>query len=217
MLPRHTLNCGVPTSQLRLRAQRLVGALSAAVSFAITAPTDLSAQRRPGVGMGFYTTTGLLTADVEAGPVNASTALAEEPTVILAGLVTAPLKKSPKRAMIVGLRATAINLGNNESCFVSVGISGCQNRRFEERAALLVGGAFDIRSTVFRAMVGPALYDVEEQGARFGTQLRLDLASPRLRGSTPTLFFTRTYLGSQRGESVVMSTLGAGFRWVRKR
>ena len=81
----------------------------------------------------------------------------------------------------------------------------------------MAGGAFDIRSTVLRAMVGPALYNVEGQGARLGTAVRIDFASPRLRGRTPTLFFTRTFLGSQRGEQLAISTLGAGFRWIRKR
>ena len=191
-------------------------ALSVALAFAL--PTVLAAQRRPGLAMGFYTTTGLLTGDVEAGSVSSSTAFAEAPTFAVSLLLTAPLKRLPKRAWIVGARAGALNLGNNGSCFITPGIGGvCQNRRFEERAALLAGGAFDIRSAVLRAMVGPALYTVEGQGARLGTAVRIDFAAPRLRGRTPTLFFTRTFLGNQRGEQLAISTLGAGFRWIRKR
>ncbi|MBL0172002.1 MAG: hypothetical protein IPP90_15020 [Gemmatimonadaceae bacterium] len=38
-------------------------------------------------------------------------------------------------------------------------------------------------------MVGPTLYQVEGQGARIGTTVRVDFASPRLHGPTPTLFF----------------------------
>ena len=110
-----------------------------------------------------------------------------------------------------------LSLGNSDQCIVEFGTSGCQDRRFTERAALLTGGAFDIRSTLLRAMVGPALYDVQGSGLRVGTQIRLDYAAPRLHGPTPTLFFTRSMLGSQRGRAVGLSTLGAGFRWVRRR
>lgn len=192
-------------------------AAAAAVLAAVTTPTGLSAQRRPGVPMGFYTTTGLLTADVEGGSVTTSTTLAEAPTFAASVLVTAPLRKLPKRAVIVGLRATPLAFGNNGSCVVTPGLQGCQNVRFEERVGVFVGGAFDIRSTLLRTMIGPSLYDVETQGARLGTTVRIDFASPRLRGPTPTLFFTRTFLGSQRGQGAAHSTLGAGFRWVRKK
>ena len=195
----------------------MIRSASLSVVLAAALPTLLAAQRRPGLAMGFYTTTGLLTGDVEAGSVSSSTALAEAPTFAVSLLLTAPLKRLPKRAWIVGARAGALNLGNNGSCFLTPGSGVCQNIRFEERAALLAGGAFDIRSTVLRAMVGPALYNVEGQGARLGTAVRIDFASPRLRGRTPTLFFTRTFLGSQRGEQLAISTLGAGFRWIRKR
>ena len=130
--------------------------------------------------------------------------------------MTTGFKRVPKRAWIAGVRANAIAFGNGRSCIVTPGTSSCQSPRFEERGALLAGGAFDIRATILRAMVGPALYSVERQGTRVGTSLRVDFAAPRLSGPTPTLFFTRTFLGSQRGEAVGMSTLGAGFRWVRK-
>ncbi len=195
----------------------VVRTASVALALTVALPTLLAAQRRPGLGTGFYTTTGLVTGDVEAGSISSTTALANAPTVALSLLLTAPLQRLPKRAWIAGLRVNALALGNNRSCFVTPGTSGCQNVRFEERTALLAGGAFDIRSTILRAMIGPALYTVEGQGARLGTSLRLDYAAPRLRGPTPTLFFTRTFLGSQRGEAVGISTLGAGLRWVRKR
>ena len=195
----------------------LIRTAAISLALAVAVPTLLTAQRRPGLGTGFYTTTGLLTGDVEAGSVSSSTALAEAPTVAVSVLLTAPLKRLPKRAWIIGLRANALNLGNNGSCLITPGSSACQDRRFQERAALLAGGAFDIRSAVLRAMIGPTLYNVEGQGARLGTAVRLDFAAPRLRGPTPTLFFTRTFLGSQRGEQLAISTLGAGFRWVRKR
>jgi hypothetical protein len=190
---------------------------AAVLAVAVAVPALLTAQRRPGVGTGFYTTTGLLTGDLEVGSVSSSTSFAEAPTVAMSALLTAPLRRAPRRAWIVSLRATPLGVGNGDSCVVALGVDGCLNRRFEERAALLSGGAFDIRSTVLRGMVGPALYSAEGQGARIGTVLRIDYAAPRLRGPTPTLFFTRTFLGSQRGESVGISTLGAGLRWVRKR
>jgi hypothetical protein len=192
-------------------------AATLALLLAVAVPTALHAQRRPGVGMGFYTYTGLLTGDVEIGSMTSSTALAEVPTVGVSVLVAAPIKKAAKRAWIAGLRANAFGVGNGGSCYVTPDITGCQDRRFTERGALMTGGAFDIRSTVLRAMVGPALYSVQGQGTRLGTALRLDYGSPRQRGATPTLFFTRTYLGSERGEALAISTLGASFRWVRKR
>ena len=193
-------------------------AVSVALSLVLTvAVPTLYAQRRPGVPMGFYTTTGLVTGEVEGGSVTSSTALASSPSFEASFLLTAPLKKMPKRAWIAGVRARALALGDNDYCSVRPEPGGCQIRRFDERAAFLAGGAFDIRSTVLRALVGPALFRVEQEGTRFGTQVRLDFASPRLSGPTPTLFYTGTFLGSQRGESVVISTIGAGFRWVRKR
>ena len=198
-----------------LGAVRIAAAVSVALTVAV--PALLSAQRRPGVGMGFYTTTGLITGEVEGGSVTSSTALASSPSFEASFLLTAPLKKMPKRAWIAGVRARALALGDNDYCSVRPEPGGCQIRRFDERAAFLAGGAFDIRSTVLRALVGPALFRVEQEGTRFGTQVRLDFASPRLSGPTPTLFYTGTFLGSQRGESVVISTIGAGFRWVRKR
>ncbi|WP_396221007.1 hypothetical protein [Gemmatimonas sp.] len=210
----------MPTRGFSMRARVLGAVLSTAavsVALAVAMPTLLSAQRRPGVGMGFYTTTGLITGEVEGGSVTSSTALASSPSFEASFLLTAPLKKMPKRAWIAGVRARALALGDNDYCSVRPEPGGCQIRRFDERAAFLAGGAFDIRSTVLRALVGPALFRVEQEGTRFGTQVRLDFASPRLSGPTPTLFYTGTFLGSQRGESVVISTIGAGFRWVRKR
>jgi hypothetical protein len=211
---------GVPDlSRIVHRVHRRAAAClaAAAVLAVVTTPSGLSAQRRPGVPMGFYTTTGLVTADVEGGSVTTSTTLAEAPTFAASVLVTGALRKLPKRAIIVGIRATPLAFGNNGSCVVSPGVQGCQNVRFEERLGVMVGGAFDIRSTLLRTMIGPSLYDVETQGARIGTTVRIDFASPRLRGPTPTLFFTRTFLGSQRGQGAAHSTLGAGFRWVRKK
>ncbi|WP_396202860.1 hypothetical protein [Gemmatimonas sp.] len=211
---------------MRVRSRRMAIS-TAAVSLAVSAvvsvalsvavPSLLAAQRRPGVAMGFYTTTGLITGEVEGGSVTSSTAQAEAPTVALSALLTAPLKRMPKRAWIVGLRATPLNVGNSGSCYIVRGSAECQNRRFEEQLQLVTGGAFDIRSTVLRVMVGPALFRVEGEGGRVGTAVRLDLASPRLRGSTPTIFYTGTFLGSQRGESLSIGTLGIGFRWLRKR
>jgi hypothetical protein len=130
-------------------------------------------------------------------------------------LVTAPLIKRKKRAWIAGVHAPVLQLGNGRAC-EATGTRECQNRRFVERATLYGGGAFDIRSAIFRVLVGPALYSVEGTGARAGTALHLDVAAPRLRGATPTLFFSRAFLGSQGGEGVGISSLGAGFRWVRK-
>lgn len=194
----------------------LVAAAAFAVSLSAMLPVQLGAQRRPGVGMGFYTTTGLPTVDLEGGSVNSSTSTARAPSFALSLLATTGLKRVPKRAWIVGVRANALSLGNGRTCIELSGTTKCQSPRFVERGAVLAGGAFDIRATILRAMVGPALYSVEREGTRVGTSLRVDFAAPRLSGPTPTLFFTRTFLGSQRGEAVGMSTLGAGFRWVRK-
>ncbi len=175
------------------------------------------AQRRPGQNFGFYTTTGLLTGDLDIGSVTSSSAFAEAPTVALSALVTTRVRQRPKRAWIVGVRGTMLSLGNSDPCIDGSRIPGCQDRRFTERVALVAGGAFDIRSTLLRVMVGPAWYGIQGGDQRIGTQLRVDYAAPRLRGSTPTLFFSRSMLGSERGESVGLSTLGIGFRWVRRR
>jgi hypothetical protein len=137
-----------------MRARVLGAVLSTAavsVALAVAMPTQLSAQRRPGVGMGFYTTTGLITGEVEGGSVTSSTALASSPSFEASFLLTAPLKKMPKRAWIAGVRARALALGDNDYCSVRPEPGGCQIRRFDERAAFLAGGAFDIRSTVLRA------------------------------------------------------------------
>ncbi len=188
-----------------------------AVLSLIVPPRRADAQRRPGQNFGFYTTTGLLTGEIEAGSVNATTEFAEAPSFAVSGLLTTRLVQRRKSAWIIGVRGTVLSLGNSDQCIVERGTPGCQDRRFTERAALLTGGAFDIRSTILRAMVGPALYDVEGSGLRVGTQLRLDYAAPRRSGPTPTLFFTRSLLGSQRGRAVGLSTFGAGIRWVRRR
>ena len=167
--------------------------------------------------MGFYTTTDLRTLDVEGGTIVSSTPQVRAPRWALSLLVTAPLKRLDKKAWIAGVRATPLVLGNTVPCVRAATASTCQNGRFNERVGLLGGGAFDIRSTILRAMVGPTLYQVEGKGARLGATVRVDFASPRLHGPTPTLFFTRTYVGSPRGEAAGLSSLGAGFRWVRKK
>lgn len=198
--------------------RRRFSAAFGAVCFALTvvSPSLLSGQRRPGVNMGFYTTTDLLTGDVEGGSITSTTAQTNAPRFAVSLLVTAPFKRASKRAWIAGVRATPIGLGNTAPCARVRGADGCQNGPFNERIGVLAGSAFDIRSTILRTMVGPTLYQVEGQGARIGTTVRVDFASPRLRGPTPTLFFTRTFLGSQRGRAVALSSLGAGFRLVRK-
>lgn len=174
------------------------------------------AQRRPGVPMGFYTTTGLLTLDIEGGSVTSTTEFTESPKFALSALVTGPVIKQAKRAWIAGLRGTALSLGNGDRCSGTGGGTTCASRRFTERVALLTGGAFDIRSTLLRVMAGPVVYGVEDSDMRVGTQLRLDYSAPRLSGPSPTLFLTRSFLGSQRGQAVGITTLGAGFRWIRK-
>jgi len=176
----------------------------------------LSAQRRPGVNMGFYTTTDLVTADVEAATVYSSTGQLRGPQFVGALLVTAPLKRQSKRAWIVGGRATPLALGSTSPCFRPPGVTECPNGRVIERLSVMAGGAFDIRSAIFRAMLGPTMHEVEGRGVRFGTTLRMDFASPRLVGPTPTVFFSRTFLGSQSGRGAALTSVGLGFRWVRK-
>lgn len=182
----------------------------------VALPSLLSAQRRPGMNMGFYTTTDLLTADVEGGSITSTTSQVNAPRLVVSVLVTAPLKRASKRAWIAAVRATPIGLGNTAPCLRVTGEDGCQNGPFKERIGVLAGSAFDIRSTILRTMAGPTLYQVEGQGVRIGTTVRVDFGSPRLRGPTPILFYTRTFLGSQRGRAAALSSLGAGFRWVRK-
>jgi hypothetical protein len=113
----------------------------AALAMLSTPLLQAGAQRRPGVGMGFYTTTGLPSADVEVGPVTSTTALAEAPLVSVSLVLSAPVKKSAKRAWIAGARLTPLGVGNGDSCFVTPTVTGCQDVRFEERAALLAGGS----------------------------------------------------------------------------
>jgi hypothetical protein len=188
-----------------------------AVALCLMLPACLSAQRRPGVGMGFYTYTGLLSGEVEGGSVVASTSLIEAPWVALSAVGTVPLLRKPKKAWIAAMRVTPLNLGNRGSCYVTPETSGCQDNRFEERAAIMTGAALDIRSTLLRVMVGPAYVGVENRESRLGTVFRFDYSSPRQRGSSPALFFSRTFLGSERGESAALTTLGVSMRWVRKR
>lgn len=203
-------------SAVRLRP---LSALLVALPLAlpVLSPRAADAQRRPGVGMGFYTTTGLLTADLDLGQVSSSTALAEAPAIALSALVTAPLKKARKSAWLVGARGTALSFGNWRGCAMEPGSAECIQRRFVEAGAVLTGGAFDIRETILRTMVGPAIYMVEGRGPRVGTQLRLDVGSPRQGSRFPTLFLTGTFLGSERGRRVTMSSLGASLRLLRKR
>jgi hypothetical protein len=204
---------------LTRRIDHLAATLAATLCLmqTIAAPSRLTAQRRPGVNMGFYTTTDLRTTDVEGGTIISSTPSVRAPRLALSLLVTAPVKRLNKKAWIVGVRATPLVLGNTVPCVRTAGEGRCLNGRFSERLGLLGGGAFDIRSTILRAMVGPSLYHVEGKGARLGPTLRVDFATPRLHGPTPTLFFTRTYVRSERGEAAGLSSLGAGFRWVRKK
>lgn len=190
---------------------RLLGAAALLAVFTSTA----AAQRRPGVGMGFYTYTGLLAGDVELGQVTGTTAYAEGPNVTLSGVVTAPLMKLRKKAVIVGLRGTAISVGNN-GCLIVPPSNECQDRRFTERVTLLTGMAWDIRESLLRVTAGPALYTVEKDGARFGTQVRVDYARPRQGSRMPTLFLSRSFLGSQRGRGVGFTTLGLGLRTAKK-
>jgi hypothetical protein len=182
----------------------------------VSTPAALAAQRRPGVNMGFYTTTDLPTLDVEFGSVVTSSGQANAPRLTVSAVVIQPLKRGNKRAMIAGLRATPLSAFGSIPCVRRLGVPGCQSSRFDERIGLLVGGAFDVRSTILRGMVGPTWYNIGGQGARFATTVRLDWASPRLRGPTPTAFLTRTFMGSVRGEGTALTSAGIGFRWVRK-
>ncbi|MES2521615.1 MAG: hypothetical protein V4617_02870 [Gemmatimonadota bacterium] len=203
---------------MRLRPSTVTSAAAALVALSLAIPQrEADAQRRPGQNFGFYTTTGLVTGDVEAGTVNSTTELAEAPSFALSGLLTSRLVQRRKSAWIVGVRGNVLSLGNRNQCIREFGTTECLERRFTERGAILTGGAFDIRSTILRGMIGPALYSVEGSGLRVGTQIRLDYAAPRRNGLTPTLFLTRTMLGSQRGRGVGISTFGAGLRWVRRR
>ena len=98
-----------------------------AVALCLMLPASLSAQRRPGVGMGFYTYTGLLSGEVEGGSVVASTSLIEAPWVALSAVGTVPLLRKPKKAWIAAVRVTPLNLGNRGSCYVTPESSGCQD------------------------------------------------------------------------------------------
>jgi hypothetical protein len=199
------------------RGLRAATVLLAAVCLPCWSATSLEAQRRPGVGMGFYTYTGLVSAELEGGSVVASSAFVEAATIAISGMGTVPLLRVPKRAWIAAVRVTPLNLGNRGSCVVIPEAVGCQDTRFEERASVMTGGAFDIRATLLRVMVGGAYVSAENSAARFGPIVRVDFTAPRQGGSSPTLFLTRTFLGMVRGESAGLTTVGAGYRWVRKR
>ena len=205
------------SSRVRFTVVTCAFAAIAVAAMGAVAPAALEAQRRPGVGMGFYTYTGLLSGELEGGSVVASTSLIEAPWVALSAVGTVPLLRMRKKAWVAALRVTPLNLGNRGSCYVTPETTGCQDNRFEERAAFMTGGAFDIRSSLLRVMAGPAYVGVENRDARLGAVLRVDYSSPRQRGSSPSLFFSRTFLGSERGESAALSTLGVSMRWVRKR
>lgn len=195
---------------------RLLTAALLIVAAAASAAAPATAQRRPGVGMGFYTYTGLVAADVELGQVTSTTAYAESPSVTLSGVVSAPLMKLRKKALIVAARGTAFSVGNKDGCLIIPPSAECQQRRFTERLTVLTGMAWDIRESLVRLTAGPALFSVEQQGARVGTQLRLDYARPRQGSRMPTLFISRSFLGSQRGRGVGFTTLGLGIRTAKK-
>jgi hypothetical protein len=204
----------VPTIPL----PRLCTALAAVSAAALLAlPYTSQAQRRPGVGTGFYTYTGLLSTDIEAGSVTGTTAFAEGPTVAASVLVSTALKKLTRKAVIVGLRGTALSLGNNDGCYIVAPSTECQNRRFTERLTLLPGMAWDIRESLLRVTGGPTLFSVEGEGLRLGTQLRVDFARPRQTSTMPTIFLSRSFLGSQRGRGVGFTTLGIGYRFAQKK
>jgi hypothetical protein len=149
--------------------------------------------------MGFYTYTGLVSTDVEVGSVTSTTAFAEAPSVAASVLVSVPLAKLKRKAIIAALRGTPIGFGNSDGCLIIPPDTSCQQRRFSERVTMLVGGAFDIRETLLRVTAGPSLYSVEKSGTRIGTQVRLDFTSPRQGSRMPTMFLSRTFLGSQNG------------------
>lgn len=200
----------------RSRTAFLLGTALAVTALTLP-PQRAHAQRRPGQNFGFYTTTGLRTFDLEGGSVNSTSEFAEAPSIAVSGLLTTKVAQRRKSAWIVGVRGTVLSLGNSDGCFDGSFIPGCQDRRFTERVAVLTGGAVDIRSTILRAMIGPSLYSVQGRGTRMGTQVRVDYAAPRLTGLTPTIFFSSTLFGNERGRATNLSTIGAGFRWVRRR
>jgi hypothetical protein len=203
----------LPDCHARLTAG---AAATVCLMLAVAMPSSVEAQRRPGVNMGFYTTTDLPTLDVDVASVGTSSGQANSPRFTVSVVGTKSLKRGNKRALIAGLRATPLSAFNSVPCVRRIGSTTCQNTRFDERVGLLVGGAFDVRSTILRPMVGPTWYNVGGQGARFATTVRLDFASPRLRGPTPTAFIARSFLGSVRGEGTALTSAGVGLRWVRK-
>lgn len=206
----------MPLSSVEYLCRRVAHPVAVCLLLTAAVSSSLSAQRRPGVNMGFYTTTDLVTADVEATTVYSSTGQLRAPQFVGALLVSAPLKRQTRRAWIAGARATPLAVRSTSPCFRTPGVTECPNGRVIERLSVMAGGAFDIRSTILRAMVGPTLHQVEGKRVRFGTTLRLDFASPRLVAPTPTVFFSRTYLGSQNGRGAALTSVGIGFRWVRK-
>ena len=175
----------------------LVAAIAVAAMGAV-APAALEAQRRPGVGMGFYTYTGLLSGELEGGSVVASTSLIEAPWVALSAVGTVPLLRMRKKAWIAALRVTPLNLGNRGSCYVTPETTGCQDNRFEERAAFMTGGAFDIRSSLLRVMAGPAYVGVENRDARLGAVLRV-VSGPAVRADLARLADIITVMDQEVG------------------
>jgi hypothetical protein len=188
-----------------------------AAAAALFAPSLASAQRRPGVGMGFYTYTGLVTGEVEIGQVSGTTAYAEGPKVTLSGMFTMPLAKLRKKAIILGLRGTAVSYGNSDGCYIVAPSTECRNRRFTERVTLLPGMSFDIRTVLVRFMAGPTLYSVEKEGSRVGTQVRMDFTRPGIGSTMPTAFVSRSFMGSQFGREAGFTTLGIGLRKANKK
>jgi hypothetical protein len=188
----------------------------AAVALGVAAPQRADAQFRRDSPMGFYTTTGRPALDIEFAGVTSSTVLTESPKFAAGALFTYPLAKMRKKALIAGVRGTAIELGRPRDCLLSFQNGVCTSRQYAERVAGLVGGAFDIRSTIFRVMAGPVLYSVEGTGSRIGTQLRGDLATPTIGGSTSSIFIARSMMGSENGRGVAVTALGIGFRKIWK-
>jgi hypothetical protein len=165
-------------------------------------------------GRRFITTTDRKSLDIEGGSVTSTTSLAEAPTVALSLVASAPIVKRPTAAWVVAARTSFFNPGNTHGGVLLLPDRSCQQSRFIDRATALMGGAFDIPSHMLRALAGPTLYQVEGQSARIGTQLRVDVVNPRVRGPFGSIFFTRSFLGSQKGRGAQLTTLGVGLRFM---
>jgi hypothetical protein len=204
-----------------MRIRRSSAARAIATALAVFTPVVAAdtahAQRRPGVGMGFYTYSALPTLDAEAGSVTSTTGFTESPRFAFSAMASIGLLKGRGKAWIVGVRGTALSLPIEDRCVVTAGTQGCQSRRYLERVALHTGAAVDIRSTLLRVTAGPALYTIEGGETRIGPQVRIDYASPRQSGTTPVIFLARSFMGSENGEGVGITTLGLAIRWVKKR